>query len=382
MPNSPTVALIGSDSLLAREVRDIVATTGVDLALRLVAAVDEESGALTRLGDEPTVVNVLNAESLLDARAVILAGNAESSRQALELLGDPPDAAVIDLTYSAEERPDARLRAPLVESVQEEDPADVAVHVIAHPAAIALALFLRRLHANDPIRSAVIQIFAPASEHGASGVHELQQQTVSLLSFKNLPKDVFDAQLSFNLLARYGEEAPVSLEESELRIERHLASLLALPGDGEGAPMPSLRLIQAPGVSRLQLFGLGGVRGCSRYGGAGKFALHRRPLKSAAAISNRPPTSARPGREASRWAPLHPIAITPRPRGSGSSPITSAWPPRTPSRWRGNWYDAASGNNENDPSTQRRRERRDKRRENSSENVFSALNSAFSASLR
>jgi len=72
------------------------------------------------------------------------------------------------------------------------------------------------------------------------------QQTVNLLSFKNLPKDIFDTQLSFNLLARYGEEAPVSLEESELRIERHLASLLALPGDGEGAPMPSLRLIQAP----------------------------------------------------------------------------------------------------------------------------------------
>jgi aspartate-semialdehyde dehydrogenase len=127
-----------------------------------------------------------------------------------------------------------------------EDPADVAVHVIAHPAAIALALFLRRLHANDPIRNSVIQIFAPASEHGALGVHELQQQTVSLLSFKSLPKAVFDTQLSFNLLARYGEEAPVSLEESEMRIERHLASLLALPGDGEGAPMPSLRLIQAP----------------------------------------------------------------------------------------------------------------------------------------
>ena len=36
------------------------------------------------------------------------------------------------------------------------------------------------------------------------------------------------------------------MEESELRIERHLATLLALPGDGEGTPMPSLRLIQAP----------------------------------------------------------------------------------------------------------------------------------------
>jgi aspartate-semialdehyde dehydrogenase len=107
-------------------------------------------------------------------------------------------------------------------------------------------MLLRRLHAADPVCNSVIQIFAPASEHGVSGVHELQQQTVSLLSFKSLPKAVFDAQLSFNLLARYGEEAPAPLEETEMRIERHLASLLALPGDGEGAPMPSLRLIQAP----------------------------------------------------------------------------------------------------------------------------------------
>ncbi|MEO8373457.1 MAG: Asd/ArgC dimerization domain-containing protein, partial [Candidatus Solibacter sp.] len=236
----------GSETLLAREVRDIVATRATDLTLKLLASVDEEAGTLTRLGDEAGVINMLDAEGLGDSRAAILAGNPESSRKALELLGDPPDAAVIDLTYVAEERPDARLRAPQVETELLDDPADIAVHVIAHPAAIALALFLRRLHANDEIRRSVIQVFAPASELGATGVHELQQQTVSLLSFKSMPKDVFDAQLSFNLLARYGAEAPVALEEAELRIERHLATLLALPGDGEGAPMPSLRLIQAP----------------------------------------------------------------------------------------------------------------------------------------
>src|SRR5450759_266659 len=50
--NSRTVALIGSETLLAREVRDIVATGGADFGLRLVAAVEEESGALTRVGDE------------------------------------------------------------------------------------------------------------------------------------------------------------------------------------------------------------------------------------------------------------------------------------------------------------------------------------------
>jgi aspartate-semialdehyde dehydrogenase len=246
-PKTPVIALIGSESLMGRELRDIAATSTPELTLKLIAAEDEQPGALTRVGDMPAVVGGLDADSLAGARAVVLAGGADSSRKALELLDADGDTAVIDLTGFAEERPDARLRAPLVEGEDEsEDDAGARVHVIAHPAAIALALFLRRLHEHDPIRRSVVEIFAPASEHDARGVQELQQQTISLFSFQNLPRAVFDAQLSFNLLPRYGEEAPASLEDTELRIERHLATLLALPGEGSGAPLPSLRLIQAP----------------------------------------------------------------------------------------------------------------------------------------
>jgi aspartate-semialdehyde dehydrogenase len=242
-----TCALIGSESLLGREIRDIAATSSPALDLRLVAALGEQPGKLTLVGDEPALVGGLDAESLAGARAVFLAGSAESSRQALELLDQQPGAVIIDLTGAAEERPDARLRAPLVEAGAEiEDPGVPAVHVIAHPAAIALALFLRRLQAHDPIRRSVIQVFAPASERGMPGVEELQQQTISLLSFKPLPRAIFDTQLGFSLLAQYGEEAPLALEDSELRIEHHLATLLGLPGEGGGAPMPSLRLVQAP----------------------------------------------------------------------------------------------------------------------------------------
>jgi aspartate-semialdehyde dehydrogenase len=243
-----TIALIGADTLLGREIRDIVATSSADIDLRLVADIEEVAGALTRVGDEPAVVGGLTAESLDGARAIFLAGSADASHKALELAADEPGTTIIDLTGAAEDRPEARLRAPLVESTEDGDEGeyDSAVQVIAHPAAIALALFLRRLHTIEPVRSSVIQIFAPASEYGTAGVEELQGQTVSLLSFKKLPHAVFDTQLSFSMLAKYGEEAKVPLEETELRIERHLASLLALPGDGEGGPMPSLRLIQAP----------------------------------------------------------------------------------------------------------------------------------------
>ena len=247
MDNHTTAALVGSDSLLGREIRDIVATSDVGIDLRLIASDDEQAGAITRVGDEPALVGTLDEHSLEDARAIFLAASPDNSRKALALAGDPPDAAIIDLTYVAEERPDARLRAPLIEAGMDiEEHREAAVHVIAHPAAIAMALFLRRLHANDAIRRSIIHVFAPASEHGAPGVEELQQQTVSLFSFKSMPKAVFDTQVSFAMLPKYGEEAPVALEESELRIERHLATLLDLEGDGEGAPMPSLRVIQAP----------------------------------------------------------------------------------------------------------------------------------------
>lgn len=250
--NTTPFALVGSETLMGREIRDLVGTSAPGFDLRLI----ETGGTIAATEDGALAVPVkLNAKSLSGARAVFLAGLPEANRKAIELAeGEIP---LIDLSFAAEERPDARLRAPMVESgnppeherAEEgagEDGGSAGVHVIAHPAAIALALFLRRLQMHDPIRRSVIQIFAPASEHGAPGVEELQQQTISLLSFKNLPRAVFATQASFNLLARYGDEAPTPLEETELRIERHLATLLALPGDGEGALMPSLRVLQAP----------------------------------------------------------------------------------------------------------------------------------------
>jgi len=242
--------LVGSDSLLGREIRDIVATSDTGIDLRLIASDDAEAGKLTRVGDEPSLVEALGAESLTGAQAIFLAGSAETNRKAVEAADEEGDAVLIDLTHATEERPDARLRAPLVESAgddeEETEVPEAGVHVIAHPAAIAMALLLRRLHEHDPVRRSVIQILAPASEYGAAAVEELQAQTVSLLSFKSLPKTIFDEQLSFNLLAQYGSEALHSMEETELRIERHLATLLALPGNGEGVPMPSLRMVQAP----------------------------------------------------------------------------------------------------------------------------------------
>ncbi len=99
--------------------------------------------------------------------------------------------------------------------------------MVAHPAASALAITLQRLARYRKIRQAIAHVFEPASERGKRGISELQQQTTGLLAFKPLDKQVFDTQLSFNLLSRFGEEATVKLSAVEERIERDLATILS-----------------------------------------------------------------------------------------------------------------------------------------------------------
>lgn len=234
-----TIALVGGETLLGREVRDVLGETPLGQHMRLVAGADEESGTLTAIGDAAAFMAKLNPEDLVEATVIILAGSQESSKTALNA---QPSGLIIDLTYSAEDDPEARIRAPQVEGPDYE-PDHTGPQIVAHPAATAIAMVLRQLNAAYPIARAVVHIFEPASERGTAGIEELQQQTVNLLSFQTVPKKVFDTQLAYALLAQFGAEAPVPLSDIEDRIERHLASALERL---EGVPMPSLRLIQAP----------------------------------------------------------------------------------------------------------------------------------------
>jgi aspartate-semialdehyde dehydrogenase len=241
--SKPYVAIVGGQSLAGREIRSLLSERHFSARVRLIGADPEEVGAVTEQDGEPVVVSSLDEDNLTGARVVFLAGSPETSRKAYDFFSRAtPTPAAIDLTGGLEDFPNARLRAPFVEPEGYSVPEGV-IHLVAHAGAIALAMLLTRLHAAHPMRSSVVQIFEPASERGQLGIEELQRQTINLLSFKPLPKGLYDAQLGFNLLARYGEEAPRALEDAELRIERHLASLLAIEGR---VPPPSLRLIQAP----------------------------------------------------------------------------------------------------------------------------------------
>jgi aspartate-semialdehyde dehydrogenase len=243
MKKKPAIAIVGGETLLGRELRDVLAGGPRQAEIKLIGALEAGVGILTAEQDEAGFITPLEQQGLEDAAVAILTGAPNASRKVIELVADlEPQPTLVDCTYTLEDQPAARLRAPLAEPGPSIWPAGT-IHVIAHPAATALAMFFKQLRQSFTIRQSVVHVFEPASERGQAGIDELQRQTVSLLSFKTLPKEVYDAQAAFNLLARYGEEAKESLESVQARLERHLASLLVqLPG----VPMPSLRLIHAP----------------------------------------------------------------------------------------------------------------------------------------
>lgn len=244
---SEAIALVGGETLLGKEVRDVFGESSLGDRLVLFSDNEDSEGTdkdrsfrLLEAGGEAAIMGRMDPDEVADAAAVLLAGSEASSASAL---GAEPGGIVIDLTGATEDDPEARVRAPQVEGADYH--ADYGgPQVVAHPAAIAIALVLCRLQQSFPVQRAVIQVFEPASERGQAGMEELERQTVSLLSLQNLPKDIFAAQLSFNLLPRLGEEAPVQLHDIAERIDRHLATLLER--SGSGVPMPSIRLTQAP----------------------------------------------------------------------------------------------------------------------------------------
>jgi len=115
------------------------------------------------------------------------------------------------------------------------------IHVAPHPAVIAISAVLLRLAARFALRTAVAQVFAPASESGSRGVDELQKQTMNILSFQKIPHQVFGAQLAFNMLSRLGRSGGSQLAPLEGRLRREMRQYL-----GERVPRPALRLMQVP----------------------------------------------------------------------------------------------------------------------------------------
>ncbi len=236
-------AIVGAATLKGKEVAEMLNERNFPAVDVRLLDDDESIGQLEAAGDEINFIQSVRAEQFTHVDFTFFAADAECTRQNWKRARDA-GSAIIDLSGALEEEAGANVRSVWVERERGEmwqPELQPAPCVVAHPAAVTLALLLLRARKAGGIRSAVATVFEPASEQGQKGMDELHRQTVNLLSFQQLPKDVFDEQVAFNMLARYGQKSQLSLESLEARVRRHYQKIA-----GADAPQPALMLLQPP----------------------------------------------------------------------------------------------------------------------------------------
>ncbi len=237
------VAIVGAATLKGKEVADVLNDRNFPALDTKLLDDDESLGQLETMGDEISFIQSVRSEQFDKVDFTFFASDPDCTRQNWKKVRDN-GSAIVDLSSALEDELGAVVRSPWIERqlgqslTPELQPGP---SVVAHPASVVLALLLRRLQKAGAVNRVIATVFEPASEHAQPGMDELHQQTVNLLSFQELPKKIFDTQVAFNLITRYGEQSAPTLQSVEQRIVKHYQRIA-----GKDAPVPSLLLVQAP----------------------------------------------------------------------------------------------------------------------------------------
>jgi len=236
------VAIVGATSLKGKEIAEVLRERNFPaIDVRLLDD-DESLGQLEAVGDEMNFVQSIRSEQFERVDFAFFSADPRSTRNNWKVARDLGDT-IVDLTFALEEEPGASVRSPWIERqtshlvAPELQPGPV---VVAHPAATVLALLALRIGSAIKVERLVATVFEPASENSQKGMDELHEQTVNLLSFQELPKSVFDTQVAFNMVARYGQRSNLALDAVSQRIRRHYRKV------APGAVEPALQVLQAP----------------------------------------------------------------------------------------------------------------------------------------
>jgi aspartate-semialdehyde dehydrogenase len=236
------VAIVGATNLKGKEITEVLRERNFPAVDIRLLDDDESLGRLEAVGDEMNFVQSIRADQFERVDFAFFASDVRSTRNHWKAARDLGDT-IVDLSFALEEEPGASVRSPWIERqagqpiAPQLQPGPV---VVAHPAAIVLALFAMRTAKAGKIERMIATVYEPASENGQKAMDELHEQTINLLSFQDLPKNVFDMQVAFNMVARYGEKSKLSLENASQRIRKHYRHI------APGAVEPSLNVLQAP----------------------------------------------------------------------------------------------------------------------------------------
>jgi aspartate-semialdehyde dehydrogenase len=234
---SRRIVIAGASSLLGAELKSLLEESR--FAASDFCLVDEENaaGTLTEAGGEAAVIRPVEEDSFDKAWIVFFAGSASFSKTNFPL-AQRSGARIVDLSSELAGQSGVTTWLPRFSG----NAAAAQTKVFAIPSAhaeIIARLFTALQSLNPSALSAVA--FQPVSAAGKSGIEELESQTGQLLSFQSVGKLVFDTQIAYTLLDRFGSSSSHSLSAARGAIGREVRAVLP-----SATKLPAVQLIHAP----------------------------------------------------------------------------------------------------------------------------------------
>ncbi len=235
------LALIGTDSLRGREIKNVLSTHSFPLASMEFFDTDvkEAYSKLTQFRDEPKVIASLDAKSLDGIDLVFLAADKKTNRRVGRMASSRGFSA-IDMGEAFVEDRDVPV---VVAGINDRKVLKNKPPLVAnpHPVTVILAHVFSLLRRESKIRRATVVALQPVSAFGEAGIKELANQSVDMLKSASIAKKVFKAQIAFNLLSQTAATDACGFSAEENQILREVKDVLS----DQDLPL-SVSMVQAP----------------------------------------------------------------------------------------------------------------------------------------
>ncbi|HLZ11662.1 MAG TPA: Asd/ArgC dimerization domain-containing protein [Candidatus Acidoferrum sp.] len=237
---STRIVIAGASSLLGAELKSLLEESRFAASEFRLVDEDLSVGTLTEAAGEAAIIQPVEEDSFNRATIIFFTGSAQFTRTNLGL-ARRSGAILVDLSGELISQSSAAIWFSNLDSFHSKSaPSQQTSFAIPSAPAIAAASLSLALSKFVPERLTLVALQS-ASESGRKGIEELEHQSSKLLSFQPVGSPVFDTQVAFNLLDRFGPQSKESLSSARDRLRRELAAILVAP-----AKIPAVQLIQAP----------------------------------------------------------------------------------------------------------------------------------------
>ncbi|HUL17516.1 MAG TPA: Asd/ArgC dimerization domain-containing protein [Terriglobales bacterium] len=236
---SRRLVIAGASSLLGTELKSLLEESR--LATWDSRLVDEEiaAGILTEAAGEAVVIQPVEGSAFSKAALIFFTGSEKFTASNLDF-ATHSGATVIDLSGATAGRSTTPWFGGSDALARGAGSGPGRLFFIPSAAAEAIAKLALALTPLG-LKNLTVVAFQPVSGADKPGIEELETQTGQLLSFQSLGKQLFDAQIAFNLLDRFGPESMHRLSDFTSRVRKEVGA--SLP---EGAVTPAIQVLHAP----------------------------------------------------------------------------------------------------------------------------------------